>query len=163
TFFHDWAVDDLTRRLGETWRAKSRVIWNGVREESRVRLEASPFDGTRRPFRIVYAGTAWDWSVPPGLAAGWRAFREALGGEAELHLYGRIEPDPARALTVGGSGAEARGIVGADGATAPLAEAQALLVLSGPNPESVSSKLCECIAARRPVLYFGLPTSPGAR
>lgn len=163
TFFHDWAVDDLTRRLGETWRAKSRVIWNGVREESMAKLEASPFEGTHRPFRIVYAGTAWDWSVPPGFAAGWRAFREALGGDAELHVFGRIEPDAARALGVGEHGVVAHGMVGADGATAALAEAQALLVLSGPNPESVSSKLFECIAARRPVLYFGLPSSPGAR
>lgn len=169
SWFHDWAVSDAaSRHPGLALRPKSTPIWNGVPPGTWDRLtepNRPMFDPRPRPWRVVYAGTLWDWNVPPGFLEAWRRFRLRLGGAAELQIIGRADPEARLAL--GGPQAGHEGIV-FHGLVPPaqipdlLLGAQTLLVLSGPHPEAVSSKLFETAAAERPVLYFGLPDSPGA-
>jgi hypothetical protein len=166
-FFHRTGVENMASRVGEAVLAdKTLVVYNGFSDEAADVFAAHPFDLAADPVRLTFAGTIWEWNLPPGFLDGWQGFRSALPRASELHLHGRIEPGPlariraARAaepaaLTVHGCQPHAA-------ATAAMARSSALLVFSGPYRESVSSKLFECIAARRPILYFGLPDSAGA-
>lgn len=166
-FFHHAGIDDLASRVGaELLADKAVVAYSGYGVDAEARLSARTPDVAASPLRLGYAGTIWEWNLPPGFLAALRGFRAALRRGVELHLCGRIEPGPL--ATIGEAARAEPGSVVVHGylprtaALDLLAEAAVLLVFSGPYRESVSSKLFECIAARRPILYFGRPDSAGA-
>ena len=166
-FFHEVGIDELASRLGDAVvRSKALAVYSGYGDDAVARFAATPANPPRDPVRVVFAGTIWDWNLPPGFLAAWRAFRAALDGRAELHLCGRIEPGPLARIGDAArddpDGIVVHGFLPHSGALDVMASAAALLVFSGPYRESVSSKLFECMAARRPILYFGRPDSAGA-
>jgi hypothetical protein len=100
--------------------------------------------------------------------AGWSEFRAHVGRPVELHLVGRIEPEVQAEILAYQARHPDHGIVVAGlktpaEALAALAAAHVAVVFALPEPWMVPMKIFECLAAGRPVLYFGIPTSPGAR
>lgn len=168
TFWDSAGIADMEARVGFSIAAKALGVWNGLPGETIAELSRQADRAPVQPIRIIHAGTLWDWRLPPGLAAGWRAFADAWGKPAELCFVGRIEPAAADALEALRAGAPEHApvrILPPVTATAALqmqSEATALLNLASPTPDTLTSKLFEMIALRRPILFIGHPDSPGA-
>ncbi len=165
--FHRNGVEDMAARVGAgVLRGKTLVVYHGVDSEAMAALVARVPEPATAPAIVTFAGTIWDWNLPPGLFAAWARLRAAAGAGAELHFYGRIEPGPLAVIDAARRAAPAEvhvhGFRPRGEAIAALARSSALLVCNGPYRETVSSKLFECIAAGRPILYCGTPESAGA-
>jgi glycosyltransferase involved in cell wall biosynthesis len=166
-FFHEAGLDELAARAGDgPVRSKAMAVYSGYGDAAAARFAASPADPAAEPLRLAFAGTIWEWNLPPGFLPAWRSFRATLGRPTELHLCGRIEPGAlasiGEAVRDDPGGIVVHGCLPRGEALELTARAGVLLVFSGPYRETVSSKLFECMAARRPVLYFGHPDSAGA-
>jgi glycosyltransferase involved in cell wall biosynthesis len=166
-FFHEAGIAELAGRVGDAAvRHKALAVYHGYGDAAAARFAATPADPAREPLRLAFAGTIWEWNLPPGFLEAFRAFRATLGRRVELHLCGRIEPGPL--ARIGDAARSDPGSIVVHGclshpeALDVMARAAVLLVFSGPYRESVSGKLFECMAARRPILYFGRPDSAGA-
>lgn len=162
--WHDVGIADMAERHGAWVKAKALAVFNGVAAETRARLLATPLQANALPFRLVYAGTTWDWLLPPNFATSWSIFAQNVGRPVELVLWGRVEAGARRALAQANTTAPVRlcGSTDAAGVAEALATSQAIVIFAGPYADNVSSKIFECIAARRPILYLGHPQSPGA-
>lgn len=164
---HRFGLEGMAARVGAAaLRGRSMVVHHGVESEIAEALAALPRPPASGPLIVTFAGTIWEFNLPPGLFAAWGRFREAAGNGVELHFYGRIEPGPWAAIeaarraspaAVHVHGPRPRGEV-----LAALGRSAALLVFNGPFRETVSSKLYECVAAGRPILHCGAPDSAGA-
>jgi hypothetical protein len=168
TFWDTAGIADMEARIGSAVADKALGVWNGLAADTLQELARQAVAPPVSPPRIIYAGTLWDWRLPPGLGAAWAAFAAAFGQPAELCFVGRVEPAAAAALEAcrrqAPSDAPIRVLppVTAAEALRLQSEATALLNLASPTPDTLTSKLFEMIALRRPILFVGHPDSPGA-
>lgn len=166
TVYHDVGAAHLRARGGDAIAKKTWTIHNGVdRAVIAAFAAASPIDPAS-PWRIVHAGTLWDFRWPPEFLRGWGELRQTLP-TAELHLIGRIEPAvlaqiEAYQRTHRDSGIRVYGAIPGRDVAAHLQSAHALLILASAAADTVTSKIFEAIAAQKPILYFGHPQSGGA-
>lgn len=164
---HRNLVEDMAGRVGAAaLRDKTLVVYHGVDGEAMAAFAARATAPPPGPAIVTFAGTIWEWNLPPGLFAGWARLRAAAGPGTELHFYGRIEPGALAVIDAARRAALAEvhvhGFRPRSEAIAALARSSALLVFNGPYRETVSSKLFDYIAAARPILYCGAPESAGA-
>lgn len=168
TFWDTAGIVDMEERIGSPIAEKALGVWNGLAHDTVQELARWAVAPPRQPPRIIYAGTLWDWRLPPGLSAAWRAFASAYGRPAELCFVGRVEPGAGAALEACRRQAPADAPirilppVTAGEALRLQSEATALLNLASPTPDTLTSKLFEMIALQRPILFVGHPDSPGA-
>ncbi len=168
TFWDNAGIADMEARIGSPIADKALGAWNGLASDTLQELAQWAKTPPVRPVRIIYAGTLWDWRLPPGLCAAWIAFATAYAQPAELCFVGRVEPAAAAALeacrTQAPPHAPIRVLppVTAREAMRLQSEATALLNLASPTPDTLTSKLFEMIALRRPILFVGHSDSPGA-
>lgn len=160
--------------VSEAARSELLSLWPGL--AGRIRIAMNGFDPDDLPkaqpdhelFRLVYAGSMRQQRDPGPLI---RALAIAarhdpeLGTRLRLELIGRIPASVvSQARSLLGDRASADGFVAHREALRRSAAAAVLVVLSSEaeaGGAALTSKLLECLALRRPVLFVG-PSGPGA-
>jgi glycosyltransferase involved in cell wall biosynthesis len=139
------------------------VAMNGFDPDDLPRVEPD-----REAFRVVYAGSMRQYRDPEPLFRALAHARDeepALGERLRVELIGRIPASVvARARAILGDAVEAPGFLPHREALLRSARAAILVVLSSiqeAGAAAITSKLAECLALRRPVLFIG-PDGPGA-
>ncbi len=156
--------------------ARSELLRLRPRLSGRIRIAMNGFDPDDLPpaqpdrelFRVVYAGSMRQHRDPASLIralAGAGRQDPELGTRLRLELIGRIPASVvSQAQSLLGERASAPGFVAHREALRRSAAAAVLVVLSSraeAGEAALTSKLFECLALQRPVLFIG-PSGPGA-
>ena len=156
--------------------ARSELLGLQPRLASRIRVAMNGFDPDDLPtaepdrelFRVVYAGSMRELHdlAPLARALAGAAHRNPeLGKRVRLELIGQIPPSvKTHAQALLGERFSAPGFVPHRAALQRSARAAVLIVLiprAEPGAAALASKLFECLALQRPVLFMG-PSGPGA-
>ena len=151
------------RQSGIEWE-KVRIIPNGA-AVSRIEslLESAPIvESDKAVFRIVYAGTLWSCSHLDITLLAIKSKAEQRQKKVEIVFIGRIAGSVVFPETSEYFSVQSIGWVSYAEALAWQRSANLSLMHSGPEPESLVTKLFDAMCLRIPILWIGLTDSQGA-